>query len=320
MARSAMLEAVAQLAQALELLAALPAGDDRDEKELDLRIALGGGFITTKGFTASEVERSFERARRLCHQRTDHPDMPAVLSGLFLYHHHRSGTHLAHDIAGKLLRLAEQRRDIAACAVGHRCLAVSALFGGQHLLSLEHFEQALALYDRADRQAQLFLSQTDIRIASLNFIPLILLWRGHLDQAAARSRAALAAAYDLGHAYTLSHVLHLNCWLHQHLGDPTSVADRAHAALKVTEEHGFSLWKLNAEFWHGCALAAADEVASGCAQMRDAIATHKAMGMVNQIPHFLGLLASVQTQAGNPAEGLALLNEALAIVDRTQER
>ena len=54
--------------------------------------------------------------------------------------------------------------------------------------------------------------------------------------------------------------------------------------------------------------------------MRDAIATRKAMGCVNQIPHFLGLLASVQTQAGNPAEGLALLNEALAIVDRTQER
>jgi predicted ATPase len=54
--------------------------------------------------------------------------------------------------------------------------------------------------------------------------------------------------------------------------------------------------------------------------MRDAIATHKAMGMVNQMPHFLGLLASVQIQAGDPAEGLALLNEALAIVGSTQER
>jgi hypothetical protein len=37
--------------------------------------------------------------------------------------------------------------------------------------------------------------------------------------AVTRSRAALDAVHELGHAYTLSHVLHLNCWLHQHRGN-----------------------------------------------------------------------------------------------------
>ena len=55
-------------------------------------------------------------------------------------------------------------------------------------------------------------------------------------------------------------------------------------------------------------------------QMRDAIATLQAMGVVNQLPFCLGLLAGVHTQAGSPTQALALLTEALAIVERTQER
>src|SRR4029077_20276885 len=129
-----------------------------------------------------------------------------------------------------------------------------------------------------------------------------------------------AAAHELGHAYTLSHILHLNCWLHQHLGDPTTVRERAEAALNLTAEHGFSLWEQCAVFWRGWALAAAGEFTAASAQMRDAIAMFKAMGCVNQQPHFLGVLAGVHTQAGSPTQALALLIEALAIVQRTQER
>ncbi len=58
MARSAMVEAAAQLTQALELLAGLPGGPDRDHKELDLQIALGAALIATRGWAAPEVERA----------------------------------------------------------------------------------------------------------------------------------------------------------------------------------------------------------------------------------------------------------------------
>ena len=118
-ARSAMVEAVAQLTQGLELLADLPGGAERDELEIDLQVALGAAFIATKGFAAPEVERAYERARELCRQRADHPQLPTVLYGLHSYHQHRSGTHVAYDVAAELLGLAERRQDPAACAVGH---------------------------------------------------------------------------------------------------------------------------------------------------------------------------------------------------------
>jgi class 3 adenylate cyclase/predicted ATPase len=318
MARSAMIEAVAQLAQGLELLPGLPAGDERDQLELDVQVALGAAFAATKGFAALEVGRAYERARELCRQGADHPELPAVLWGLYVYHLHRSGVHAAYDVAEELLRIAEQRGDPAACAVGHRCLAVGAMHRGNQQLALAHFELSLAPYDRADHRSPVFLA--DIRVASLNFIPLILLWRGEIDQAIARSRAAFAAAQELGDAYTLSHVFHLNCWLYQHLHDSTTVRERAEAAMKLTAEHGFPVWEVCAAFWHGWALAAAGEVKAGSAQMRSALAANKGLGFVNQIPFLLGVLADIRTQAGDPTEARDLLTEALGIVDRTQER
>ena len=90
--------------------------------------------------------------------------------------------------------------------------------------------------------------------------------------------------------------------------------------MKLTAEHGFPLWEVSAAFWYGWALAAAGEVTAGSAQMRSAIAAKKGLGVVNQAPFVLGLLADICTQAGDPTEARDLLTEALRIVDRTQER
>ncbi len=90
MARSAMVEAAAQLTQALELLAGLPGGPDRDHKELDLQIALGAALIATRGWAAPEVERAYARARELCAGGRPDPAASGRSVGLFLHHLHWS--------------------------------------------------------------------------------------------------------------------------------------------------------------------------------------------------------------------------------------
>jgi predicted ATPase len=314
----AMIEAVAQLNQGLDLLSRLPEGSERDRYEISLQVALGAAFTATKGFAAFEAERSYERARELCRQQIDHPEFPAVLCGLSMHYMHRSGTPGNDDVNRELLCVAQQRQDAATCAIAHWRLAVSALHSGNQQLAIAHFEKAIAFYDRTERPR--FISFTDIRVSSLNFIALSSLWRGDLDEAVAGSHAGLAAAYELGHPYTLSHILHLNCWLHHHLGDPRTVRERAEAALKLTAEHGFSMWEMNAAFWQGWALAATGDETAGSAQMRDGVATCRTLGVVNQRPFLLGVLAGTRTQAGHPNEALPLLTEALALIERTQER
>jgi hypothetical protein len=198
MARSAMIEAVAQLAQGLELLADLPAGDERDHLELDVQVALGAAIAATKGFAALEVGRAYERARELCRQRADHPELPAVLSGLCVHHLHRSGVHVAYDVAEELLR-TRGTAETSSCRRAS-VLVVSALTATSS--SHSRLRAGARVCDQADRRSPVFLSVSDIRVASLNFIPLILLWRGRNDQAigAARGHRGRGA----GDAYTQS--------------------------------------------------------------------------------------------------------------------
>jgi predicted ATPase/class 3 adenylate cyclase len=320
MARSAMAEAVVQLTQALELLADLPAGPDRDRSELELQVALGGALVAGKGLAAPEVGKAFARARELGAGEGQPPQLLAALSGLFGYHQHASGPRQALEIAAELLRSAERQGDVAGRAMGHRCSAAASLFGGRPGAALAHFEQALVLYETADRTSPVFLWASDTRVASLSFVALALLWQGYPDQALARSRAALAEAQELGHAHTTSHALYLNCWLHQVRGEARTVQERADTLTAMAAEHGFPLWAASATILHGWAMAADGAVAEGVARMRQGLAAHQPVGRQLQRPYFLGLLAEVLTRAEEPSEASDLLDEALALVDRSGER
>ena len=71
----------------LRLLAALPAGPERDRTELLTQTALGVPLMATKGYSAPEVRRAYARARELCRGIGPHgPALFPVLFGLCLYY------------------------------------------------------------------------------------------------------------------------------------------------------------------------------------------------------------------------------------------
>ena len=320
MARSAMVEAAAQLTQALELLAGLPGGPDRDHKELDLQIALGAALIATRGWAAPEVERACARARELCAGEDQIPQLLAALYGLFLHHLHWSSKHVALQIAGELLQLAERAQDLGAQVVGHRCLALSLLYNGQLLPALSHFDQTLDLYDPSYRAAPVYWIGPDTRVACLIFTALIFLFRGYPQQAIVRSREALAAAYELGHAFTTGQALYLTCWFHQVLREPQVVEARARTLTKLATDHGLSAWVAHAAVLHGWAVGQGVAVETGIAELRQGLTTIEAMGVQQHTPGFLGLLAGLHLGTQDFSEALQALDEALARVDRLEER
>jgi class 3 adenylate cyclase len=251
MARSAMVEAAAQLTQALDLLPALPPSIDRDDKELDLQINFGAVLIAIKGWAAPEVEKAYSRAHELCAEKSRDAQLLAVLAGLFQHHLHWSSKLVALQIAGDLLRLAEQMQDRSAQAVGHRALGIGLLFNGQLLPAITHFEKSLALYDPATRTSPVYLVGAENRVGCLLFIALTLLVQGYPDRALVRSREALADAYELGNAFTTSQALYLTCWLHQVRREQRVVEERSRALKGLTAEHGLSAWAAHGAVLHG---------------------------------------------------------------------
>ncbi len=89
--RSANVEAVGHLTKGLELLKTLPDTPERVQQELTLQLALSDALIIVKGYTAPEVEKTVLRARDLCQQLGETPQLVPVLIRLWLFYLNRAG-------------------------------------------------------------------------------------------------------------------------------------------------------------------------------------------------------------------------------------
>jgi predicted ATPase len=80
--RSANAEAIGLLTTALDVLKTVPDTPVRRQQELTLLVTLGGPLMATKGFTAPEVEQVYVRARELCRQAGNTPQLFPIVFGL----------------------------------------------------------------------------------------------------------------------------------------------------------------------------------------------------------------------------------------------
>ena len=107
--RSANAEAISHLTTALELLKTLPDTPERAQQELTLQIALGPALMATKGYAAPEVEKAYTRARELCQQVGETPQLFPVLWGLWAFYLVRAELQTARELGEQLLRSGPER-------------------------------------------------------------------------------------------------------------------------------------------------------------------------------------------------------------------
>jgi predicted ATPase len=108
---SANVEAISHLNKALSLLKTLPATQEHVQQELELQLALGNPLKVIKGYAAPEVERVYTRARELCRQAGETPQLFGVLAGLWVFYFDRAEYQTARELAEQCLRLAQRMQD-----------------------------------------------------------------------------------------------------------------------------------------------------------------------------------------------------------------
>ena len=154
--RSANAEAINHLTAALELLKTLPDAPERAQQELTLQITLGVPLVATKGFGAQEVGQVYARARELCQQVGDTPQLSRVLFGLGLFYGVRGELQTSRELAEQHLRLAQSVHDPALLLTAHRVLGVNSYYVGEFAPAREHLEQAIALYNPQQHRSLAF--------------------------------------------------------------------------------------------------------------------------------------------------------------------
>ena len=144
-ARSAYVEAVAHLTKGLEVLQTLPDTPARAQQELDMQIALGQALMITKGRSDPEVGHAYARARELCQQAGDAPQLAAVLGGLAFFYRTGGELQTARELGEQLLTLAQRQHDQEHLAYAHWVLGESMFSLGEFVPAHAHLEQALAV-------------------------------------------------------------------------------------------------------------------------------------------------------------------------------
>jgi predicted ATPase len=89
MQRWAHQEAIAYIRRGLELLESQPDTPARAQQELDLQLALGPALMAANGWAAPEVEQTYARARVLCPQVGQTPQLFSTLRGLWRFYRSR---------------------------------------------------------------------------------------------------------------------------------------------------------------------------------------------------------------------------------------
>jgi predicted ATPase len=317
--RSALVEAVAQLQRGLTLVAKLPEGATRIQHELDLQIALGKAMIATKGFAAPETGETFDRARSLCEQLNQAPQLVSVLHGQWAHVLTAGDLALARSRAEELLTLGMERNNPVWTVMGCRVSGATCCWRGEWVAARDYQERGLLLYDPAHHSRYAELTVDDPHVMLLTHLAWTLTSLGYLDQARSKREAALAEARRLSRAFTLAHALSRATQAEVIVVGPSGALLHADELVQLTERHSISTYSSEAMSWQGWCLTMLGQHEKGIAQLTRGLAAYRTQKPLH-VPMGLTLLADAYRKVQQPQDGLKQLVEAIGVTDRTQGR
>jgi predicted ATPase len=314
---SATREAIAYFEQALDALKHLPESRQTIDKAINIRVDLGPALIAISGFSASEVEENYTRARELCEQSGETLQLFPVLWGLARVHDTRGELKDGRVLAGQLLDLAQRAQEPALLLEAHHELWANLSALGELTTARLHLEQGFALYDPQKHRQHAFLYGGHDPGVCCAFHAAEVLWQlGYPDQALQKSRESLIMARELSHPSTMSFALSFAAWFHQCRGDRQAVKAHMEESMALATEQGFSP-RRGEDFLRGWLLVEQGDSEAGITHMSKILGGQRARRLSSRwMAHCAALLAEVLRERGRISEALNVVTEGIS---RTQQ-
>ena len=319
---SALPEAIAYLNQALVTLEHLEDSRRRIENAIEIRVDLGPVLIATKGFSSREVEENYSRARVLCDQFGDTPQLFPVLWGLARVHDTRGELKVGHQLGEQLLNLAERLQEPALLLEAHHELWANLSGLGDLPSAWSHIEQGFLLYDPHKHKQHAFQYGGHDPGVCCGYHAAEVLWLlGYPDHALRRSQDSLSLARQLSHPSTMSFALNWAVWFRVHRGEARAVEALVAESDTLVTEHGFARLLVQVAFLKGWLLVEQGHQEAGIAQMLNVLSGSQARGTsVRWNGLCSALLAAAFMKSGQTVEGLNVVTDALSSAIQTDSR
>jgi predicted ATPase len=177
------------------------------------------------------------------------------------------------------------------------------------------------LYDpRQHHQEQAALFGPDYGVLTLCWGAHNLWCLGYPDQALQWGHEALALAQELAHPFSQAMTMAYATMLHLWCCEIGVAQESATTALAQANQHNATYYQRWAAILCAWIQAWRHPGEEEIAQLRQALADFRAIDAGMRWPYYLSLLAQAHERAGQPEEGIAVLDEALAWSATTHER
>jgi len=309
---SANAEAIAHLRKCLDLLEALPAGADRDRREMRVRTNLALPLMATKGYAANEVDETLRRAKELCAEVGDNEELFRVIRLHWTFQSVRGDHRNALEAARQIVAMAESEGAPHQQLEAHRVLGSSLFYMGQMEEAREHFARALALYDRERDRGHVLIYGLDPAVVCLSANAPTLWHLGRVDEARDSAAQAIALARESGHPYTICYSLLLATMVHVFDRNRELVQSTAAEVMEIAKYQSFAFWETMAILLDAWAKEQATT-------MRVAMTKLLGTGARLYAPMFLSMRAELHMAQGDRDAASAAVEEGLAISAATGE-
>ena len=300
-------EAIRCLTNALALLEKLPAGRDRDARELALRSHLTIALNAGRGYTGPEVEQNLERVLQMF-RAGERDEVPVrwlwvAFTIRFVRGEMSRARAIAEEALGRSVSDPEYRGE------AHHSMAATLLCEGDLDGSRRHFEAAIAACDARPARPSPLGSDLGVFVRAWCAHPLWLL--GEDEAALAHAAVAIALARERDHPFSLIIALAYAAMLHQMRRDTNAVLEYAEAVVSLCDKHGIAYYREWAQALIGWARALERPV-EGIAIMESALAGLDAKRTQARRPYYLSLLAEAYVLAGRRDRAASLVDAAIA--------
>ena len=295
-------EAIRLHEKALSIIAAMPAGRDRDSRELAVLEAMAAPLNARSGYSSPDLQQALERSIALAESLGRKDSTVAGMAALWATQFVQGRTGDSHRTASRALSLADPDSELGGQA--HFGVGGSAVSLGRPAEGLRHLVAAAELVS-----GDVWLnigSRPDVHGTAWAAHAHWLLGQDNDALSACREAIALAQAAD--HPYCLAVALAYGSITHQMRHDLRELRGTVEELRELCDRYDFAYYREWALILDGWSRAGT----SGAELARRGIGNLKSEGALARMPYWLSLLADLLARDGRPGAARATLDAALA--------
>lgn len=313
-------EAAMLAGRGLEMVKMLPAGPARLQLELSLQMYLGLCLRTLEGWAAPKVESIYLRAREICHELGDAPELFSALWGLTLFHAIRGDCARFKVLAEELLEQATATGLNELLIGAHQMMASSREFLGDTQTSNLHFQEAIRRHDLRDVGALTAMFGLDPGLIARSLGPRPLWFLGFPDQALALATSTVAFCRESRQLNALVFGMVITQHIHLLRREHQQAVVLGGEVVAIGREYGLAQELEWGRCYQGAGLVGLGKIDEGVTLLRDSLAGMERISSGLLRAMFMAMLIEGLLVSDEVDEGLRKVDEALAWGDRSLER